>query len=111
MEMVFNESEENMGWFDWVFKKDVIQIFKSIIIKAVKLFLGKVVGEVYGIVHEEVIKAEGTGQSGWNKWEIAYKGIKKRVKSVDVPEYLLSILIEVAVSELKPDKLLAIKQD
>lgn len=80
--------------------KTITQQFVSFILSAAKLFIGKVYKEVYTIVQEEVVKAESSGGTGWDRWKIAYEGITKRIKT-DVPEFVLSILMEAAVAELK----------
>lgn len=82
------------------FKKTVTQKFVTLIIEAAKLFIGKLYKEVYSIVQEEVTHAQDAGGTGWNKWQIAYEGITRRLKT-DIPEFILSILIEAAVAELK----------
>lgn len=89
-----------MSWLSTLLGKTVTQQFVSLIISAAKLFLGKLAKEVYAIVQHEVVKAEAKGGKAWDKWEAAYDGIRARVKQ-DIPEFILSILIEAAVAEIK----------
>ena len=91
-----------ISWLGRLFQNSIKNKFVALILKAINLALGKISTDLYAVVKDEVKKSEETGKSGWDKWQIAYDGIRKRLGGVSVPEYIISILIEVAVSEVDP---------
>lgn len=91
-----------MSWFSWFIKSDRMETFRRLIVKAIKLLIGRIVDDLWPIVKEEVEKAELTNLSGIDKWKMAMQGIKNRIGEISIPGYILAILIEVAVAEIDP---------
>ena len=95
-----------MSWLsdlvNGVFGADKRKKFVALLLAAVRVFLGKVTGEIYQIVLTEVVAAEHTNETGWAKWKMAYEAIRKKITDKNIPEWLISILIESAVSEIDP---------
>ena len=91
-----------MSWWNVWFSSSKVQKMRELVVMILKLFLGKVGQTLWDVAQEEVIKAEGMGDTpGAKKFELAYKGIKNRIKESDLPNWLLTIAIEASVGALK----------
>ena len=92
-----------MSWLsDW-FRRDATKRLIGLCLGILKMFIGRFAGELWGIAREEVIKAEAASEDGWKKWTLAYEGIVRRLGDRDIPEWLISIAIEVAVGVMKQE--------
>jgi hypothetical protein len=90
-----------MSWFqEMLYGK--LGLFRRLILKAIGLLIGRITNDLYAVVKNAVVAAEKTNKKGWEKWEIAYKDIQKNLHGTSYPEYIISILIELVVSEINP---------
>ena len=91
-----------MSWLSEFFRKDSVKTILNLGLQILKLFLGKVASELQKVVQEEVSKAEASGKTGTEKYEIAYKAIKARLPQIK--ESLINFAIEQSVLALMAAK-------
>ena len=91
-----------MSWLSSFFRKDSVKSILNLGLQILKLFLGKVAGELQRVAQEEVAKAEASGKIGAEKYEIAFKAIKARLPQVK--ESLINYAIEQSVLALMAAK-------
>jgi len=87
-------------WFEHLWKSKQ-EILVKWILRALRLFIGKILDSLWILVSEKVKLAESTNEPGSKKFELVYKNVKDNILSRDTPTYLLKILIETAVFALK----------
>jgi hypothetical protein len=87
-----------MSWFSQWFKSVKWKAILDLGVQILKVFLGKVAEDLQKIAKEEVDKAERTGKTGAEKYEIALKALKKRFP--DMKESFINHAIETAVLAL-----------
>ena len=80
------------------FRKDSVQLILEIGKKLLGIFVRKAAGELERVAREEVWKAEQSGKSGLEKYNIAYEGVKKRFP--ELKESVINLAIEIAVNWL-----------
>ena len=88
-----------MSWFSIWFRRDSVKAFLDLALKLLKMILGNVARDLSTIAQEEVKRAEENGKSGTEKYEAAYKAIKKRFP--EVRESAINLAIEVSVNALQ----------
>ena len=84
------------------FQKDSVKAFLDLALKILKMVLGQTGVMLQTIAQEEVAKAEASGKTGLEKYEMAYKAIKKRFP--EVRESAVNLAIELAVNALVQGK-------
>lgn len=87
-----------MSWLSSFFRKDLVKQILNLGLRILKLFLGKVAEDLQIIAQEEVAKAEASGKTGADKYEIAFQAIKARLPQVK--ESLVNYAIEQSVLAL-----------
>ena len=80
------------------FKQDSVKAFLAVALKLLKMVLGGVARDLQAIALEEVTLAEESGKTGQEKYEIAYRALKKRFP--EVRESALNLALEIGVSAL-----------
>ena len=85
------------------FKQDSVKSFLNVALKLLKMVLGGVARDLQRIALEEVTLAEESGLSGQEKYEIAYKALKKRFP--EIRESALNLALEISVSALLKNKI------
>ena len=84
------------------FKQDNVKAFLAVALKLLKMVLGGVAANLQTVAREEVARAEASGKTGQEKYEDAYKAIKKRFP--EIKESALNLALELAVSALLQSK-------
>lgn len=87
-----------MSWLSSFFRRDSTKVIVNAIRKLLSLFVGRIADDLQKMALEEVYKAEITGKSGLDKYEMAFKALREKFKSL--PEYALNIAIETAVARI-----------
>lgn len=88
-----------MSWFSSFFRRDNVKAFLDLALRLLKMILGNIAKDLSKIAQEEVRLAEESGKSGQEKYETAYKAIKKRLP--EVRESAVNLAIEIAVNALQ----------
>lgn len=84
------------------FRKDSVKAILEIGKKLLSIFVQKAAGELERTASEEVWKAEQTGKTGTEKYEMAYKGIKARFP--ELKESIINLALEIACNWLTASK-------
>ena len=79
-----------------------MRTFISLSKRIIKILLGEVWERAYQIAKQEIKAAEESGVSGKEKFTMAYNAIKERLRSQEIPNSVLNLLIELVVNELDP---------
>ena len=87
-----------MSWLSVFLKKDNVKLILKWGEAILKLFLGKAAQELQNYAFSAVKSAEATGKSGLDKYEYAFKEIRKVFP--DIKERLINHAIESAVLAL-----------
>lgn len=87
-----------MSWLSVFFRKDSVKAVLEIGKSLLKIFIGKSADYLQEVAREEVFRAEQTGKTGLEKYEIAYKNIKSRLPQIK--ESVINLAIEIAVNWL-----------
>lgn len=82
------------------FSKDIVKSFLKKFGEILVMFLGEIGRELKKVALEEVHKAEQTGKSGLEKYELAYRGVKKRFP--ELREKFIEAAIANAVLAIDP---------
>lgn len=85
-----------LTWF-----KSKKEVFLILIMKALRLFFDEIVDDLYEVVKRHVARAEKSGEAGNMKYKLAFDGIVQELGDTDYPNYLVNLLIEVAVILMK----------
>lgn len=91
-----------MSWLTDFLRGQAMRTFISLSKRIIKLLLGRVWDRAYNIAKEEIEAAEASGLSGKEKFQMALDGIKERLRSHEIPNSVLNLLIELVVNELDP---------
>ena len=81
------------------FQRDNVKAFLKAALAILKLVARDTAGNLQIIAQEEVNKAEQAGKSGQEKYETAYKAVKKRFP--ELRESAINLAIELSVSTLQ----------
>lgn len=81
------------------FNKDSVKTILKIGEKVIKMLVARGVDDLQRIAWQEVQNAESTGKSGLDKYEMAFKAVKKRFP--EVKESVINLAIEMAVNALQ----------
>ena len=84
------------------FNRDNVKAFLNLGLQILKMVAGSVATDIQRITQEEVNKAEVAGKTGTEKYETAYKAIKKRLP--EVAERTINLALELAVNALTQAK-------
>ena len=88
-----------MSWLSKFLRRDSVKIILKMGERILKLIIGKVAEDVQRIAWAEVKKAEESGADGLDKYQMAFKALKKRFP--DIKESILNHSIESAVLALQ----------
>lgn len=88
-----------MSWFSVFFRKESVQAILKLGAQILKVIVGKVAEDVQRIAWEEVKIAEQSGKSGADKYEMAFKALRKRFP--DIRDSVINHSIETAVIALQ----------
>ena len=91
-----------MSWFSNFLRSQAMRTFISLSKRIIKLVLGRVWETAYRIAKQEVEAAETSSVSGRDKFIMVYNAIKERLRSHEIPDSVLNLLIELVVNELDP---------
>lgn len=84
-----------------LWSKDTVKIVSTLSIEIGRIFLGKATEGIWNRINSGVIRAESTGKSGWEKFDLVYDEVKAEVKNPKLYSWLLTILINAAVGILR----------
>lgn len=91
-----------MSWITELFRKESTKIIVQAALSILKVLMGKMAGEVWKIVQEEVVRAEALNEgslSGHDKFKHVANAVKGRIPGVK--DYMLNLVIELAVTHFK----------
>ncbi len=91
-----------MSWLSSFFRKDSVKAILDAGVKILKLLIGRAAENLQTIAKEEVDRAEASGKTGTEKYEIAFKAIKARFP--EMKESFINHAIETAVLALLASK-------
>ena len=88
------------GWFT----KDKVKLLENMAKTIGKLFLGSLATAAWETSKDAVWRAEQSGLSGEEKFEMAYTELRGIVSSKTTGKWVLSLLLEIAVGVMKAQK-------
>lgn len=95
-----------MSFFDSIkafFNRDSVKAILKIGEKVIKMLVARGVDDLQRIAWQEVQSAESTGKSGLDKYEMAFKAVRKRFP--EVKESVINLAIEMAVNALQSGRI------
>lgn len=87
-----------IDWLKSFFAKDSVKAIINMGLSLLKMVIGNAAHDLSEIARQEVLNAEASGKTGKEKYEIAFKAIKKRLP--EVGSSAINLAIEIAVSAL-----------
>lgn len=87
-----------MSWLSVFFKKDSVKAFLNLAFKLLKTLLGQIGENLLSVAKQEVYLAEKSGKTGTEKYNEAFKAIKRRFP--ELRESAINLAIEIAVNAL-----------
>ena len=90
-----------MSMWSLFIRSDKGKLFASLILKALKIFLGRVGEDLVRSAKDAVKEAELSGRDGTSKYKMAYESIKEDLRHTNIAEYFINLAIEAAVISIK----------
>jgi len=87
-----------MSWLSAFFKKDSVKAILNMGKAILKVLIGRAAENLQEVARQEVARAEATGKTGSEKYELAFKGVKSRFP--EMKEAFINHAIETAVLAL-----------
>lgn len=91
-----------MSWISSFFRRDSVKAILDIGLRLLKMLLGGIANDLQRIAMEEVKIAEASGATGTEKYEMAFKAIKKRLPTLR--ENAINLAIELSLGALQAGK-------